>query len=187
MKKTIWIIIIIAIVGVLIYYFAKKPTTVVDDTATPVGQTNDGQGSFDTTQNDQKSLAELLALGTTQQCTFSQNVNGSTNSGTFYLGAGKMRGDFNSVTNGQTMMAHMISDGQDVYTWLDGMNIGFKTAASANQATTPTPGAPAGGNVDINQKLAYNCSPWTTDGTKFVVPTSVQFNTPGMMTPPVTR
>ncbi len=186
MSKAIWWIIVIVVVVGGIYYLSNKSAVVDDNEVTPTSEEADDQGSFNTASSDQKSLAELMALGTAQQCTFNQSLENSTNSGTFYLGLGQMRGDFTSVDGGQTTQIHMISDSKDVYTWIEGMNLGFKASASAGQPTAS--GTPANNNgVDVNQKLAYNCSPWTADSSKFTLPTGIQFNAPGMMAPPASR
>src|SRR3989344_7159247 len=115
MNKVIWWIIgIVIVVGLIYYVSAEDPV----DT----GNTEDeAVGSLDQGSNEQRSLVELLAAGTAQKCTFDHSVDGSTNEGRIYIGNGKMRGDFSSTVNGQTMMAHMISDGQEVNTWVDGM------------------------------------------------------------------
>ena len=184
MNKAIWWIIVIVVVAGGIYYSTTKSAPT--EPAAPASEGAAGQGTFNTAPptSGQQSLAGLMALGTAQQCAFSQNVVGSSNSGTVYVSAGKVRGDFTSVADGQTTQAHMISDGQDVYTWIEGINLGFKATMSEGQAATP--GTPASGGVDVNQQLNYDCSPWSVDNSKFAVPTSIQFNAmgAGMMTPP---
>lgn len=178
MNKVIWWIIGIVIILGLIWYVATKKPTPTDDTNNVSSSSQDAGG--------QRSLVELLALGTAQKCTFNQSVDGSNNEGRFYLSNGKMRGDFSSMANGQTMTAHMISDGQDMYTWLDGLNMGFKMSMDSTQA--PVPGAAANGSVDVNQKLDYDCVPWTAEAAQFTLPAGVQFNdmsTAGVMMPPL--
>ena len=58
--------------------------------------------------SSQKSLKDLIGLGQTQECTFT--TEGS--SGKVYIGGGKMRGDFSTTTEGQTVISLMLVDGQ---------------------------------------------------------------------------
>ena len=192
MNKVIWWIVGIIVVVIGIYYFvSNKPDTAADDV---VPATEDGQGSFTTPSDDQgapadtsgKSLKDLIALGVSQQCAFSQTVDNSSTSGTVFVGMGKMRGDFVSVASGQTVNAHMIADGQYTYTWIDGIAMGFKMSLDQTAPASGT-GANQTGSPDLNQKLDYNCSAWTLDASKFTLPAGVTFTamgSAGLMTPP---
>mgnify|MGYP001587665224 CR=1 FL=1 len=172
MNKAIWWVIGIVVVIGLIYYVSTK-----DQVDTGEVENEELGSSLDQGSNNQRSLVELLAMGTSQKCAFGQTVNGSVNEGQIYISNGKMRGDFSAAANGQTMMAHMISDGEDMYTWLDGMNIGFKLSMGSTQA--PVPGAAANGSLDVNQKLDYDCAPSTVAASQFTLPSGVQFSALG--------
>src|ERR1700682_5384231 len=79
-----------------------------------------------------RSLKDLLGLGGSQQCSFS---DASGNSQIIYVSNGKVRGDFMSGTGQSVMKSHMIVDGQTSYLWVDGQNTGFKmTLDAATQA-----------------------------------------------------
>ena len=156
-NKTLWIVgvlIIIAVAGYLLMRGGTTSTGVIP--------------SDETTTAGEQSLTELLALGTAQTCTFSQVEGGE---GTVYIANGKMRGDFTSLADGKTMVSHMISDGTTAYTWIDGMPTGFKMMMNAAQVAGQQPGT-----VDVNQKLAFNCSSWSADASVFTPPAGMQFN-----------
>lgn len=119
--------------------------------------------------NSKKSFKELLALGTPQKCTFAETVANSSTTGTVYVSGGKIRGDFTSVTKSTTVKSHMISDGQTVHAWVDGMSSGFKMTLSAGaKAQSP--------EMDINRPIDVACTSWTPDVSLFALPTSIKFN-----------
>jgi len=130
---------------------AANPT----ETAAPAGQTG--------------TLKSLLTAGT-QTCTFTSDKGAS---GTVYVSGGKMRGDFSSTTQGQTVNGHMILDSGYSYIWTDTMKQGFKVALPTG---TPT-GTPNNQAMDINQNVTYSCKPWVADASKFTLPADITFGT----------
>jgi len=119
------------------------------------------------------SLKALLALGSAQTCTFDNA--GST--GTMYISGGKVRGDFDSTTNGKTLKTHMLVDGTTSYIWMDGEKTGYKMSfdASAGAGTPGTTTAQTSGAFDANADMNYKCGPWVADASVFVLPTTVTF------------
>lgn len=154
-NKTLWIVGVIIIIAAVAYFLMRG------DGASTSLTTLEPSGS------GEQTLAELLAAGTAQTCTFTQ----ADGEGTVYVANGKMRGDFTSVADGKTMTSHMISDGTTAYTWVDGMPTGFKMMMNSAQAAGQQPGT-----VDINQRLGYNCSSWSADASVFTPPAGMQFN-----------
>ena len=178
MKVIWWIIIILVVIGG-IFYFMNQSQTETPNTEAPA----EGQDSFNTAAvgaSDQQSLQDLLAAGTAQSCTFAQTAEGGSNEGVVYIGEGKMRGDFKATANGQTINAHTIGDGKDLYTWMESLNLGFKLAMGQTQSATGQ-----NQSLDLNAKLNYNCSPWTVDAAKFSLPKGVQFTAMGGAMMPV--
>lgn len=128
-----------------------------------------GYNTGSSTSTSTSSLKDLLTKGVAQSCTFSNE--GST--GTVYVAGGKMRGDFDSVTEGKTVKSHMIVDGNTSYIWMDGEKTGFKM--SFDPASQPSgSGAPTGG-FDTNASMNYKCGTWITDSTQFTPPSNVTF------------
>lgn len=113
-----------------------------------------------------KTLEDLMKGYTNQTCTFSDAD--SKSSGTVYVGEGKMRADFTSVTDGAPTTGHMLSDSQNVYVWVDGETGGYKVPYS----TVATAGSGVGANspIDLSNESDYSCSAWSPDTTKFDVP-----------------
>ena len=83
-----------------------------------------------------------------------------------------MRSDFSTVSNGKTTTMHMIIDGKDSYTWLDGMETGFMMSLST---TKPANVNAQSQGVDPDKKVDYACQPWIADASLFVVPSDVKF------------
>lgn len=125
---------------------------------------------------EQKSLKDLLALGQSQQCTFSDP---SGNAGTVYIANAKMRGDFNTTTDGKVVASHMIVDQPTAYVWMDGQTTGFKMSLD----TVKQPQGKTG-NVDIDKKVDYTCESWSMDPTLFTLPSTVAFSDMGSFSVP---
>lgn len=129
-----------------------------------------GTGTGTETQSSaSSSLKDLLTKGVAQSCTFSNEGS----AGTVYVAGGKMRGDFDSVTEGKTVKSHMIVDGNTSYIWMDGEKTGFKMSFDPSAQTTGS-AAPAGG-FDANASMNYKCGAWITDSSQFTPPSNVTF------------
>lgn len=119
------------------------------------------------------SLRELLSSNVSQKCTFD---NGDA-SGTIYVGAGKMRGDFTSKGGEEAASSHMIISNNIAYVWIDSMNMGYRMGfedLSKNGSQN--------GGVDADAKVATKCESWQANESSFALPTNVTFNEVG--TPP---
>jgi hypothetical protein len=99
-------------------------------------------------------------------CNFSDKE--STTSGQIYMSAGRVRGDFSTVVEGNEVKSHMYTDGREMYFWMDGSNSGFKSSLTV----TPSPeaGKPANENVDLDRQSDFKCGPWTPDDSCSVLP-----------------
>lgn len=131
------------------------------------------QASVVTSQNGESpvTLKDLLARGGTQICTFNNTVNGANTSGTVYIQSGKLRGDFNTDTNGQKVAGHIIVADNTSYFWTDLIPQGFKAPATALGSSQGS----SQGSVDANLPMQYTCKPWSADASVFVVPKSISF------------
>lgn len=119
------------------------------------------------------SLKDLIMKGIPQSCTFS----GEGNEGSVFVSGKKVRGDFNTTTEGKMTTSHMIIDGNTSYMWMDDQKEGFKMSfdTSAENAT-PAPGETTSGeSFDANANMDYKCSPWLEDSSKFALPSGVTF------------
>jgi hypothetical protein len=124
------------------------------------------------------ALKDIFASSKTQKCTFSDTASGS--SGTVYISDGKMRGDFTTEVQGQTVTSHMIVDNQISYVWSDASTQGVKLSyEKIEQLTSATASAHAGVTsmpISLDQKVSYQCSAWTADPAVLSLPSTVKFN-----------
>jgi hypothetical protein len=118
------------------------------------------------------SLKSLLTSTVPQTCTFASQKEATTN-GTIYISGGKLRGDFTSTNEGQTINGHMLVETGYSYVWTDLVKRGMKVAITEGQTSenTNTQG------MDLNQAVSYSCKPWIADASKFSLPTDVTFTT----------
>lgn len=167
MNKTLLIvgaIVVLLLLGGGGYYLYNR-TPVASPTPTPQNLT--------TTSNatpQKASLKTLIGMNSNQTCTFQDVSTGS--SGTMYIGDGNIKGDFQSQVNGQTQGSHMISDGVNVYVWIDGQTQGFKASQESMEEMAAKAGSQA---IDINKEVDYECTPWTIVPGTFNIPTDVSF------------
>jgi hypothetical protein len=118
-----------------------------------------------------QSFKDLMKLSSSQTCTFQDTETGSN--GTVYGGSGKVRGDFTTQANGQTVGSHVISDGQTVYVWTDGQTQGMKMSLASIESMTPD--TTNKNSVDFDKKVDYDCDSWSVDFSKFELPSGVEF------------
>ncbi len=128
------------------------------------------------------SAEQLMRSGKSLKCSVSSTENGGAQEGSIYISAGKMRGDFEvSDPNGETSDAHMLQDGEWVYTWggPDGGTQGTKMHVDASA------GAGASDRFDTAEEVNMDCMEWQPDAARFEVPAGVGFmDMTGMMAGP---
>lgn len=177
MKPNILITVIVGIVLVagVIVVSSRKNSSSVPPTDSEVKTTSQKEQEVFAT-----SMKDLVAKNKPLKCTFTQSTDMSTSKGTLYIADGKVRGDFDISSSGQTFKAYMITDGTSSFVWSSILPQGFKVPLqnASNQASTqPTQG------VDYNQVLDYDCSSWVVESEFFVPPTNVTFITPPVTSP----
>ena len=133
----------------------------------------------------QSTLKGLLAKGIAQKCTFTDKTESFDMSGVMYMAGNRLRGDYNSVMDGKTIVSHMITDNNTSYTWQDDQTTGFMmkfepekvTAGAANQDKNITGESKSTQNqtFDPEKVVDYKCSPWITDNSLFVPPKNIKF------------
>ncbi|OGF83052.1 hypothetical protein A3B18_02575 [Candidatus Giovannonibacteria bacterium RIFCSPLOWO2_01_FULL_46_13] len=163
MNKIIWIVIAVAVIVAGAYFMLGKG----EESPNTSQETNNQDTQKMSTKS---SIKNLMAQGGSQKCTVKTAVENSFSEGTIYVGEGKMRGDFTSVSGGQSMKSHMITDQSNIYVWTDSMDQGFKMAANADTAGD-------GGNsgVNVNQEIEWDCDPWSVDSSVFSLPSGIKF------------
>lgn len=163
-KIVIAIIAIVVIVGGVFYFTRPKQTT-------EVASNKEATSSAETSMQS-GSIKSLIEAGGSQKCTYKTTEAKYNSSGTVYVSGGKMRGDFESESDGQNQKSHMIYDGNVGYLWMDGQSTGFKMALD--------PKASESGNsaqsVDTNKNYEFSCEKWNVDSRAFELPSGVTFS-----------
>lgn len=176
-KLLVGIVVLFLIGGAGALYFKSNRTA-----NTPIPQATT-ETKTQTPAPAQKSLKDLLTLNQSQECSFTDD---SGNSGTVLVSNGKVRSDFTVESEGKQIKSHTIVDGQTVYFWMDGQTTGYKmpiTAPSAKPAATPqTPE-----QVNIDQKVDYNCKSWAPNNMVFNIPSEIKFTDFGSLVTPQTN
>jgi hypothetical protein len=126
----------------------------------------------------QRSLKDLIGLGTAQECLFAMDEE---NSGVVYVAGGKVRGDFSTQNEGQTIISHMIVDGQTSYFWMEGQEMGYKYSVDS---TVQAEGQTNQAAMDIDQKVDYDCKSWNSDPSMFILPEGIEFQDMSQFTAP---
>lgn len=173
MMKTIGIIILVAVLGAGAYFvFGPKANSI------PEVETQGEVSTIDTKAPTGKKMAftEFVKQGGSYTCMVSQNVQNTTAEGTVYISNGSIRGEYDTMYGSTAMhVSTIVKDGYS-YTWTSAMpNMGFKAKVVEN-AESDT-GAAMSGSYSWNAETIgdYNCTPWTPDASKFVLPASVTF------------
>lgn len=175
-NKTWWVVGVIAVVviGGLVYWGMGSGGGVSSGTSTSTNQNQQANGT---------SLKNLLASGKSESCTFSNDTDQEKSNGIVYIAGGKMRGDFQvypKVGTQSVIASHMILMDNTSYVWTDQSNQGFKV--SVDMATGMSNTNSQNQSVNLDEQMNYNCSSWSSDQSKFALPTTVKFTDATSMT-----
>jgi hypothetical protein len=171
-KKTNLIIAGIAVVlllgGGYFYLSSKNKKT----------STNSNQASVTSEQAENlspRSLMDLLALGTSEKCTYSDASAPAAVEGTSYISNGKIRTDYSTTIEGKQTSGHMIFDGNTDYVWIDGELTGITMEVDTSKNIESNSENATQDGVNINKALNYKCSPWVPDESLFQPPSNIEF------------
>lgn len=121
------------------------------------------------------TLEELLSLnkGKNLVCKSSSvTPEGASISSTTYMSGGNVRADSVNTYKGRTDKGGVIVKGNVVYSWNG--NQGMKIALTGGFDLSGALSMAQGGSAS-DTKSTYSCEPWVVDGSKFTVPSSVNF------------
>ena len=151
----------------------KTETIPKTGTATPVPTSNaktapNGSGMG--------TLKSLMSYSGNYTCSFDYSDKAGRSHGTIYSTTGKRRVDFeyNNTASGKTTSAHTITLGVTVYSWVDGVLSGFKTAAEAT-LLLPASMSAAGFVSEIIPGMNWSCHPWIVDTKLLPIPKEITF------------
>lgn len=167
MLTAVAVIIILLIGGGAYWYMSNQPNAIPS-------------GSESTNTDTQQSLKDLIGANRPVKCEFKDDGGAE---GTVYVGNGKVRSDFTTTSGGQMMRAHMITDKETSYTWIDGMMTGYKFSMSVDDQNAPVNSGTLQAQFNQNEKLDYRCDTWSVDASLFIMPTGIEFTDLNAMMP----
>lgn len=122
------------------------------------------------------SLRDILGLGTAQKCTFATTDDqGRAITGVVLVDKNRFKQTLTTLSDAATPLdVHVISDGDYFYNWNSQMaSQGIKMRVPTS-SLTPAPDAPET-NIDLDQKLNYQCFPTVVSASDFQLPENVDF------------
>jgi predicted small lipoprotein YifL len=179
MKKKLFSFLLLAPLALALGGCGQKPAV---NPAPTAGAPTNGTAPV-STQKISATALEMMHSGKALDCNYSfQSQQGALQSGEFFVdgATGRFRSDVMEMVRvpvPMNIMAYSISDGTYVYTW-SSMNpkTGYKVNLSqTSPAAVPAATSSVQSTADLNQKIDYNCRPWTVDASKFTLPAGVQF------------
>ncbi len=170
------IIAVVIIAAIAVGYLSFKPNTspgvVPNDTASETSTPAPSGGK-------KMAFSQFVKQGGSYKCTVNQylgEVGGSSTKGITYIDGGKIRGEYSTQTQGLSIdTTFIVRDGYS-YTWTSMMpNTGFKSRVSTEVKAEGS--AATSGTYSFNSEQIgdYDCEAWTSDASKFNIPTSVTF------------
>lgn len=163
MGKSVIALVGLVIVAMLVFVFSNSGLSPKrnSESNTPIRVS-------DSTDEFSGSLADLARRGGAWRCTFTEESETVTSRGTVYVDGEKIRGDFESDTQGITVDSHMITDGAFIYTWSPIAPTGYKVPYSLKGGSGGN--ETSGQQSDLEQSYDYTCEAWTVDESKFIIP-----------------
>lgn len=172
MIKIIKLILILGVVASGIYYFTSNNEYIRDSNQEIKEESVVTQ---DQPESKKMAFSEFIKQDGSYECTVSSPDDFGSN-GKAFISGGEIRGDFTTIAEGISVNSSVLVKNDFTYVWSDM----FPQAAIkvANVKTTEGSGSSemSGTYVWDTDKVGdYDCSPWTLDTTKFIIPTKITF------------
>lgn len=184
-KIAIWVLVGIIFVGGGYYALnvSKNNNTntlqneVVVDTNQEDSATNTDATTEATPSGKKMAFSQFIATDKgSYECTVNQYVNDIESKGKVYINNGMIKGEFNTKTAGFNIDSSLIVRDGFTYTWSSMLpGTGFKAKVVADTNINTDTKTTAQYSFNAEQIGDYDCQPWATDESKFILPTSIVF------------
>ncbi len=164
MIKALITIVIIAALAVGGYFAFRNKN--IEETPVQGGDTT----TEETPTGKKMAFSEFIKRKESSECTVNVTVNDTITQGKVYIAGDKIRGEYKTDINGQIVDATLISDGTYAYSWSSAAPVGIKVHINPETMTDDAH------MFDYDMIGDYNCSLWTPDASKFVIPTNIKFS-----------
>jgi hypothetical protein len=125
------------------------------------------------------SLNDLLARGTSVQCTWETETEQGRMTGTSYVAGERLRTESTiSDVDGSVSNFYAIVDQEYVYSWTSVSDMGTKMKKEVGEdfvSDTDSEEMAPLENQPFDDQINFNCSSWTVREEMFVPPTNIQF------------
>ncbi len=115
------------------------------------------------------TIGSLRAMTGDFTCSVTVTRATEQSKGMVFMSGGKIAGNFTATMQGKSVHASLINDGTNIYLWSDASPRGLKLPSSAANTS------PMLKDYEDSTPVAYTCSPWMVDASKFVPPSSITF------------
>jgi hypothetical protein len=124
----------------------------------------------------QGTLASLLGLEKTLECTFQFKDDVNRSEGTGFFDADRMRIDsVYTASSGKQFTANLITNGTTTYLWSNTEAGEFAIKSPASQGELDSETLPVATNLSTASVVWYACKSWQVDGSVFEPPQGVTF------------
>lgn len=168
------VVVVLAGAGVAGWVALKGNDKTISDNSTQTDQPAQTQPQSEVMP---KTINGFLAAGKNQKCTFSSSAGEAQTSGTMYFAGERMRGEYKSVSDGQTTNGQMIITDGLQYFWEPSSKRGVKLTISQQDAEESAGNTSSGsqGGLETDAEYDFNCDDWTVDQSRFTPPSDIEF------------
>lgn len=125
------------------------------------------------------TFKSLLTQTGSYQCDYSQVQSTGQSNNVIYIYGGKLRGEFRTSKNGDTIANLVVYDGRYLYSWQEGSSTGTRTVlTSLSQLPLVIPKDLTSGQIHGTnyESVGWNCHTWLTNKSLLTPPSYVTFN-----------
>ncbi len=125
------------------------------------------------------TFKSLLTQTGSYQCDYSQVQSTGQSNNVIYIYGGKLRGEFRTSKNGDTIANLLVYDGRYLYSWQEGSSTGTRTLlTSLSQLPLVIPKDLTSGQIygTNYESVGWNCHTWLTNKSLLTPPSYVTFN-----------
>ncbi len=115
------------------------------------------------------AFSEFIKGGGTYECSVTSYLSDMENKGTIYIGGDKIKGEFSTIAEGQSIDSNVIMRDGFMYLWQSASTTGTQIQLKEQTETSNT------FTWDPNQIGDYDCKPWIYEESKFTLPASIKF------------
>ncbi|MBW6441906.1 hypothetical protein K0B04_03345 [Patescibacteria group bacterium] len=172
MKKSIYIVVLLAIISFSLTACTKKIST-------PGSDTENSEQSMGEEETYNASILDLIKLGKNMKCTYELDVENESRKIVSYVSDGKTRSYVSVKTpDGKEVTTNTLMDGDLMYMWTSetnqGMVVDMKEFDNSDEVDAPDT-TDSYQYSDQNQKIDYKCGPWVPSQSEFQLPSNIEF------------